>query len=336
MNISQSLVSRRSSAIIKGLLILLIVLGHNGILMGKAPGLTKNAFNDYLYSFHVYLFLILPFFYNIPQSSIGRIKKDFLKLYKPYTIIFVLLLITNVFLLKSTFEPVATIFTYISGDMTMLKDNVGASFPWFLPTMFSLLVLRNIFLGGNKKVLLAAAVALSAIMFIIVRVAMIYGLYRLSYLICGSSVAIAYFSLAVASRYIYEKFSTHRYFGAISIGAFIVATIAFFTDAIVNVYLSNIMQWVVLPVSGMYTIMIFADNLRESKLSRCLEWLGNESLAIYMVHVFIYNVLLIIVMKLGFALDFYSGCVTLLLTIVITLAIIQLSKKTKLYNIIFK
>ena len=53
LNLVSDYIDRSSSNIIKGILICLIIIGHNYILTDALPGL----FND-LYSFHVFIFFI--------------------------------------------------------------------------------------------------------------------------------------------------------------------------------------------------------------------------------------------------------------------------------------
>lgn len=54
-------IPQAQSNIIKAISILLIILGHNHIL---APQDKNTLLFNFLYSFHVSIFFILPFFYN--------------------------------------------------------------------------------------------------------------------------------------------------------------------------------------------------------------------------------------------------------------------------------
>ena len=56
-------IDRDTSSVIKGVLIILIVIGHNKVLCS-----TDNKGADYLYLFHVICFFILPFFYDIKKE----------------------------------------------------------------------------------------------------------------------------------------------------------------------------------------------------------------------------------------------------------------------------
>lgn len=61
---------------LKGILIILIVIGHNSILTKNIDGLFS-----YLYSFHVMLFFILPWFYKKQPSNIHQSIRRSVKLY---------------------------------------------------------------------------------------------------------------------------------------------------------------------------------------------------------------------------------------------------------------
>ena len=56
-------IDRDTSSVIKGVLIILIVMGHNKVLCS-----TDNKGADYLYLFHVICFFILPFFYDTKKE----------------------------------------------------------------------------------------------------------------------------------------------------------------------------------------------------------------------------------------------------------------------------
>lgn len=143
-NAEYSLISHRESNAIKGLLIILIVLGHNKYI--QQGGLN----NLYLYSFHVYAFYFLPFLYNFKNINFfNLVSKNLLRLYIPYTCFFLLLLIINIATGKR--PPLEnTLITYITGSQFQLSENFGfGSFLWFIPTMFSVLCYRWIYYHLN-------------------------------------------------------------------------------------------------------------------------------------------------------------------------------------------
>ena len=64
-----SLISRDASTAIKGLLMLLIVFGHTGMITTDFATGERTFFWHWLYSFHVYIFLILPFIYGYHRKD---------------------------------------------------------------------------------------------------------------------------------------------------------------------------------------------------------------------------------------------------------------------------
>lgn len=66
---SPSLISRDASTAIKGLLMLLIVFGHTAMLTTNFATGERTFFWYWLYSFHVYIFLILPFVYGYHRKG---------------------------------------------------------------------------------------------------------------------------------------------------------------------------------------------------------------------------------------------------------------------------
>lgn len=327
----KSLISRRDSTLLKGILIILIILGHNGILMGKAPGLTVTSLNYYLYSFHVQLFLILPFLYNTPLFTKERIKKDFIHLFKPYTFLFATFLLINITLLKQDFNPIDTAAAYIAGNQPLLKNAIGVYFPWFLPSMFSLLLLRNYILNKSTIVILLSVV-LSLALFAAIKIFN----FRINIDFLGLVTAATYFSIAVISRYLYERFYNKKYFQSISIITFALSTILFFLLYPMQCTLFSIVRFAILPISALFTFIFIIGGLQNSFLEKILDYFGKESLPIYMIHVFVYNILLMIIQKLQMPLDISSGIISLLLTTAITVLIIFLCKKINIYRYIFQ
>lgn len=327
MNINQSLISKRDSTLLKGILILLIMLGHNSILM------QERAIFNYLYHFHVYVFLLLPFLYNIPQFTFERVKKDFIHIYKPYTIFFVILVLINTYVLNTKFNITQVLYAYISGNEYMLKANIGASFLWFMPTMFSLLLLRNLLFHKPSKVLWTCVI-LSVLTFVATRVIWITTIYNYPYILFGGTVAIVYFSLAVLSRFIYEKYHNLKYFGCISCTIFILASVFNFTNLYGITY--NIVTWSILPISALYTLATIVKYMKEGNiLTRCFHYLGKESLPIYLFHVIIYNAILLVVEKLEIVQNAPIGVITYIITLAVTIALIYVCKKIRIYKPIF-
>lgn len=139
-NARVSLLSRNESNALKGFLIILVVLGHNKFVM---KGGMSNVF---LYSFHVYAFYYLPFLYDFKRIEWKNFfRQNLTRLYVPYTIFFGLVTLVA-FTTGTSLPPIKVVVAYICGSQNMLHTTFGfGSFLWFLPTMLSVLMFRQIY-----------------------------------------------------------------------------------------------------------------------------------------------------------------------------------------------
>lgn len=332
MDLTKSIISIRESQLFKGVLILLIVLGHNGILMGKAPGLETNTLNNYLYHFHVYLFLILPFLYDARPFALSQIKKNFIRLYKPYTLLFVLLLLVDAVLYGGVPNAKLLVGAYVTGNEPIIKEAINASFPWFLPTMFSFLILRD--WSNNRK-----CVFLFLFSIIIFAGARLYGaftLYDINWFV-GIGVSAAYYFVAVLGRWLCMQLHTKDLYGVLSILITVLTSISFFVfrNSYNGYWLYNLNAWLIMPLSIFTSLYYMVRIMHDSLVTKCLIYFGKHSLAIYMVHVFVYNALQSVVQYIGMPFNIYVGLLLYLVTLLVTIVIILLLKTVKVYKVIF-
>ena len=254
---------------------LLIVLGHNSILM------QARCIYDYLYNFHVHVFLLLPFLYNIPQLTFKRVKKDFIHIYKPYTIMFLVLVIINIFILKNKFCLGGTLYAYVSANDFLLKEYVGASFLWFMPTMFTLLLLRNWLMDKPAKILWSCVI-ISFAAFLATRVFRYTSVYSHPYIIMGGTVSIISFSLAVISRYIFERYHNTKYFYHIACSVFIMATIICFVlpRGITYYFIAKC----ILTISALYTFIFLVQKLRDNNIITKIDSFVNVLISYFLLY----------------------------------------------------
>ena len=154
-NPSQSRVtlSRDQSAAIKGLLIILVILGHNHFF-GEVFSYNNHR---WLYSFHVALFFVLPFFYPEHEFSWQHVWINAKRLLWPYTWMFGMLFLVDCFILKDASFDSGLFNTFITGDFYTLRHYTGFQYLWFLPAMFSMLCFKYLYTSANyiaKSVLL--------------------------------------------------------------------------------------------------------------------------------------------------------------------------------------
>jgi fucose 4-O-acetylase-like acetyltransferase len=147
---------------VKGVLILLIVLGHNAAFSALVPGTFV-----FLYSFHIYGFLLLPFIFPIDPPSRQLLGDRLVRYMVPHYAS--LICVGTLFL----FHPALRgdlltwvrhlLVSMIVGSAMTLKQGVGFELYWFLPALLSLTVLRSVYAGlgrgGHAVVLFLSCLA---------------------------------------------------------------------------------------------------------------------------------------------------------------------------------
>ena len=148
-----SSIPRDTSEIMKGLLILLIIFGHNTVLTNNISGLF-----GYLYSFHVLVFFILPWFYITKFSWNSTIKRS-VKLWFWYFAFFVVQVVFYNLLFSTTFSLPEAVKAFFLGGHTLLKGVTGYMYFWFMPTFFFAMLVRDAYIVAHKPSRIAMIVA---------------------------------------------------------------------------------------------------------------------------------------------------------------------------------
>ena len=335
MNIEKSLLDRNQSTWLKGLLILLIILGHNSILMGNLPGMRTTVLYDFLYCFHVSAFFFITSLYNWPNLSKEYIKKIFLRLYKPYTIMFVLVFLANLlFIKKVDTNWGGVIISYLSGSDFLIKKSIGMSFVWFLPTMFSFLLIlgscRNESLKYLRFLLLALSIGL-----LVLSSCGFFKYEDSKWSISGSWVALRTFAICFFNRWVFEKFGERKLYQYIVYsGAIIVTTVFFFMYGQYRI-LDRSLTYVLVP-SFMFQFLAVLV-YQKKHYSGALLYLGRHSLQIYLFHQLIYNAILIGLNALLITPNMMIGVLTYISTLVMTIIFDILFRKSlpAIYNFMY-
>lgn len=341
---NDSLIEKKLSTGWKGILILLIVLGHCSLLCKYGPGESDfYTWRSWLYSFHVWGFFVLPFFYGsktINMSGWGvywkTLRKYLVKLYIPYTwITMVCILIALV--LGKNLNLVQVIQAWIVGSQWMTSQYIGFHFLWFLPTMFAVLVMRDVYFNLGLR-----GRGIMVLLFLCFCIAELVGISLgcLNYLPFNLVSATKYALVGILSRHIVEyvgaKSLKHRLakYGVYLL--FLIATILFFMldttpkETSCLKFLSFFLS-LSLPVTfGCF--IIWYQKLGDS---RFLQLFGRYSLEIYLFHVIVYNVLLICVQRFVSP-NLFIGIVLYALTLGISIGIAILIERNKLiHSILF-
>lgn len=258
---------KETSTNIKGLLILLIVLGHNHTI---AP--LDSFLGVWLYRFHVLIFFVLPFFYGNKDK---KLSSDYLvdlivRNWVPYFFT-TLMALTATFVTTGNFKISGlTLFAFFNGSTTMTSRYLDAIFLWFLPTYctFSLL---QVSVGGNKWLKIGLCLIGLAGWFMTweqfewLRIHSLFGI----------PMAIKCFALGCLCQYIYKN-PYAAYIGAV---VFVVFTFLLYKHTIIA------FTSIVWSISAFGLILLIRSTLK----NKIFQILGKHSLIIYLIHLFVYQ-----------------------------------------------
>ncbi|MDE7160132.1 MAG: hypothetical protein K2O24_04735 [Muribaculaceae bacterium] len=277
-NAEVSLLTREQSNAVKGLLIALVVLGHNKYVMQGGMS------NVYLYSFHVYAFYYLPFLYDFRKMAWGGFfRKNLVRLYVPYTVFF--LLVCGVAFTQHHLPDLGTaIWTYICGSQYSLSRSFGfGSFLWFLPTMLSVLTYRQIYyrlgITGRSLMLVLSGVCLCGF-------AYMWGWYVTLWwkspfcLAVGLSMLLPAVCLRAVCRHVSPKTLVFLFF------LLTVAILIFYPVRLEYNLTFLTINRLMCPVLIFSLLLTLREYLAQSRIAVDL---GVQSLVIYLTHQFIYN-----------------------------------------------
>ena len=284
--LQESLISRNHSTTLKGVLMLLIILGHNAILMEHNGDFT---YKEFLYTFHVWGFFLLPFLYPISKPSFAQLRKYAKRLILPYCILFLFFLLVFSLLTKTIPNLKETSLAFISASQLLLKQTIGFRLLWFLPTMFIILIARDAYYYATKPIQIA-----------VITICIVSTLYSFidenTYwkIMYNMPLGLIYLPrlllLGILARRIIYLINNHNYdfyfFLTTSLLA-IITTLSFFTfvDSIPLPALLN--RQILLPIVFFFFLYYLLKNI---SISICTK-IGLFSFSIYIIHQPVYNLL---------------------------------------------
>jgi len=159
-----SLISRDASTAIKGLLMLLVVFGHTGLLTTDFLTGERTFFYKWLYTFHVYIFFILPFIYGYKRKpgavnggqiiNIQQITKDVkhvvIKIGVPYCWFYLFSAIIFVVVGAGKIDLGGMLYAFVFGNEFLMNKYIGFDFMWFLPAMLVLMSLKSVWYNSKQ------------------------------------------------------------------------------------------------------------------------------------------------------------------------------------------
>ncbi len=275
----------------KGILILLIILGHNSILTQNILGLY-----DYLYSFHVLTFFILPWFYTTTFSWNSTIKRS-TKIWFWYLAFFVVQVVFYNLLFDTTFSLDETFKAFFLGGHTLLKGVTGYMYLWFMPAFFFSMLVRDVYTIANKP---------SRIVMIIASIGIVaffaFHAYT-DYIAIVQGIFFAALGI-VASQLTLPTKNLHR---ALVVLLFVVCSVLMFIDTTKG-FVRPFM-----PFVAFFAIWSIIEWLK--KYMNWLQSLGKLSMFIYLTHPLIFQLLLRVVPN-NYSQVVYGSIIFLLTTLI--------------------
>lgn len=264
-------IERNLSETIKGVLIVLIVFGHNHVL---CPNTGRGEIMGYLYLFHVTGFFILPFFY-LPKTDLSKkhIRDMVVRNWTPYVWICLLCWLCFSVYTKSFHFGLDTIGSILMGSQTHLSASVGFVFPWFLPTYCTF------------SILLCIARRYNWLMIVLTLLSIWIGTFSWDAFYhfknsvpLGAGLAVAYFGLGVISFQV-RKIWSKSYL--ITVPCFILLSVSY---------------WCHLNFGHLYKLLPICFFLSLLELSKFMDTgflrlLGRNSLGIYLFNVFFVDIM---------------------------------------------
>lgn len=325
-----SLLTRDQSNLIKGILIVLIVLGHNSILMNLNE--EWAWFKSWLYSFHVRSFLFLPFLYDLGGINFLKIKKNARRLLLPYTIFFLLLYSIQA-ISTPPVNPFTTVAAYVTGSNYLLRQVTGLTYIWFLPTMFTLLIFKGYsFTFKFIKVglfIVGSGLLVGLVTFLITPECNIWTP-------LGMFTALVNFPIAIILRKYLETQRNLKSNFILFLFLSVVVSITWLLGR-PEKYIWSLFFYLVLPVTIFPCIFYISKYLRSTHIIvKIFIFFGKISMGIYLLHQIIYNVLIKINLYDVFN-SFWYGFVMLILTLSLSVLLVSFAKRyfPKLYKVIF-
>lgn len=338
-----SLITRDESSAIKGLLMLLIIFGHTSMLTTNFATGERTYFWKWLYTFHVFVFFILPFIYghkrkrNVIETPTGgcidyhevifELKHNFVKLFIPYVWFCVISGVLFLSIGGGDFNPKGMIYAFLFGKQSALGQYFGFNLLWFLPAMLALLTLKSIYYNSNKFVRISI-VAISLIL---------WGLWFFkvfdinkasTYVPFAISQAFYFIIFGLMARWLIEKHWPNKYVIPIVLLLMVIFTWIDWKPIILPRFSLYAIMRMLMPVLA---FMIFYGIRNLLSKSKVLKLIGTYSLQIYLIHVFIINALN--VLFLHFTKESVGlGVLIYVLTIIISIILAMIMVKVPIIN----
>lgn len=320
---------------------LLIVFGHISLFTVNLVTGERTFIKYWMYSFHVFVFLILPFIYGYKRktnkandkrrfidvrSVINDFRYSIVKLGVPYCWFFFFSAIVFILTGSGDVNIPGMLYAFIFGEESLLDKYLGLSFLWFLPSMLSLLMLKSVWYNskhGVKVVILSISILLWVLSVTNVLPRHLVG----TCVPFALSQAFYFIILGLISRWIIEKKTPSKLLMVIL--AIVCSTLIYYRDKLsLPVFRLYPLLSFIMPIIMFLVLYSFRNLLRKCKT---LKFIGTYSLQIYLVHVYVINALLMLFNHF-LQPSIWLGVVIYVLTFLISIPIALLMVKWNFLN----
>lgn len=277
---------------------------------------------NYLYCFHVYCFFVLPWLYGYKYQWGGQklrniwfdVRKNVKRLLLPFLFFIIIIMLYGLIVEHRTFEIVDVAGAIVKGNGLLLEQFIGANFIWFLPSYFALSFLKSVWYNSNKAIrqiiLLLSAVGWILIIFIL---SWRYELFNYSVLALTQGLVFIAFPLIV----LFFIQRSNVYHKNIAFALFVIVSATFFLPY--KLPIVNKQELYILVLTPLAFLCCY--HLRHLlALSGILRLIGKYSLEIYLLQMFVYNIVNAILLRF-FNQSIILGLVSFAVTISICLVL---------------
>jgi fucose 4-O-acetylase-like acetyltransferase len=239
--------------------------------------------------FHIAGFFILPVIYGGKQLSWHNISTNAVRLLWPYFLLTILFYFSYYIIYNGNDIDLAKLSkTVFLGHSTQLKQYCGFQILWFLPAMFSLLLLRDIYFSSPKYIRYTL-LAFATFMLLQYRFKIVPSLSYWSIAQWGPlqmGIAITYLPIGLATRWIAQRYGDRKFIPILAIIIAIATSILYFT----NMPRWGVSTWswdtgaIFYSIAFFMLLWYFRDKLATNRL---LTKFGENSLPVYLFHPFI-------------------------------------------------
>ncbi len=311
---------------LKGILILLIILGHiEQFFVGSHENLQRL-----LYAFHVSSFFFLPFLFNTNKLTIVNIVKNLRRIYIPYTIFYFLSVSMYAFLFHKQISY-DIITAWIIGTGQLVKATSGFAFFWFFTALFSMILLIMSYNSASKKL---KKFFLLISFFLHIIIPLIPNEY-LIYFPFSFYVPLYLFIIGIFIKYIYEHYAWKEYLNISTLFIFVILLYLLYDRGRFNLASPALPNILTNPTDfllhDLLFIVGFFSMIFLSRSCDFFTFFGKYSLAIFTIHPFIIQIL----NKIYLWNSVMDGVIKYILVILITYFIVKLVYLLKLDKIIY-